>query len=63
MTGADDGDHAVDRFGAPESDPFHDDNGRPTLGDADPAEVARFAHDCFVAGVDPDEMAALLRSR
>ena len=60
---AGDGHEAADRFGSPEADPFHDYEGRSTLGAADPTEVAQFAHDCYIAGVDPDETATFLKAR
>ena len=42
-------------------DPFHDREGRSLLGDVDPTELAQFAHDCWLAGVEPDAVATALR--
>ena len=55
----------VDGFGqedGEEEDVFHDADGVSVLGDADPFEVALYAHQCWRLSLDPDEKAALLRA-
>jgi hypothetical protein len=51
----------VDHMDETDLDPFHDAQGRSLLGDTDPTELVQFAHDCWVAGVEPDLVAAVLR--
>ena len=43
-----------------EEDLFHDLEGNTTLGDADPFEVAVYAHHCWRLNQDPDAVAAEL---
>ena len=57
-----DDDPPVDSLGddGDEDDEFHDADGSPVLGDADPFEVSVYAHHCWRIGVDADALAAAL---
>jgi hypothetical protein len=54
---------SVDLLHAGEDDVFHDRDGRPVIGDADPFEVALFAHQCWRLGIDAEATAVALGVR
>ena len=62
MGDEDDAAGSVEQFGDGEGDVFHDADGAPVLGDADPTEVMLYAHHCWILGIDPEETAARLRT-
>lgn len=54
---------SVDVVHIGEGDVFHDGMGRPVMGDADPFEVALYAHHCWRLGIDPELTAVALGAR